>query len=65
MLKHLPGAGPDAKAGAPAIRHFLDLDEIDAATLRRIIDAAHAMKKAGKRTPQDSGPRASKTTSSS
>ncbi len=34
-----------------AIRHFLDLDEIDAKTLRRIIDAAHAMKKAGKRVP--------------
>jgi ornithine carbamoyltransferase len=34
-----------------AIRHFLDLDEIDAKTLRRIIDAAHAMKAAGKRVP--------------
>jgi ornithine carbamoyltransferase len=34
-----------------AIRHFLDLDEIDAKTLRRLIDAAHAMKKAGKRVP--------------
>jgi ornithine carbamoyltransferase len=34
-----------------AIRHFLDLDEIDAKALRRIIDAAHAMKKAGKRVP--------------
>ncbi|MGE0024708.1 MAG: ornithine carbamoyltransferase [Hyphomicrobium sp.] len=39
-------------AKATAIRHFLDLDEIDAKTLRRIIDAAHAMKKAGKRVPQ-------------
>ncbi|HEX2840925.1 ornithine carbamoyltransferase [Hyphomicrobium sp.] len=38
-------------AKAPAIRHFLDLDEIDGKTLRRIIDAAHAMKKAGKRVP--------------
>ena len=38
-------------AKAPAIRHFLDLDEIDAKTLRRIIDAAHAMKRAGKRVP--------------
>jgi ornithine carbamoyltransferase len=34
-----------------AIRHFLDLDEIDAKTLRRLIDAAHALKKAGKRPP--------------
>lgn len=38
-------------AKANAIRHFLDLDEIDAKTLRRIIDAAHAMKAAGKRVP--------------
>jgi ornithine carbamoyltransferase len=38
-------------AKAPAVRHFLDLDEIDAKTLRRIIDAAHAMKAAGKRVP--------------
>jgi ornithine carbamoyltransferase len=36
-------------AGAP--RHFLDIDGIDAATLRRIIDMGHAMKKAGKRVP--------------
>jgi ornithine carbamoyltransferase len=38
-------------AKANAIRHFLDLDEIDAKTLRRILDAAHAMKAAGKRVP--------------
>lgn len=35
----------------PAPRHFLDISEIDAKSLRRMIDAAHAMKKAGKRTP--------------
>jgi ornithine carbamoyltransferase len=34
-----------------APRHFLDLSELDAKTLRRIIDNAHAMKKAGKRVP--------------
>ncbi|HYD16351.1 MAG TPA: ornithine carbamoyltransferase, partial [Hyphomicrobium sp.] len=44
-------------AKAPAIRHFLDLDEIDAKTLRRIIDAAHAMKKAGKRVPSKLKPK--------
>jgi len=44
-------------AKATAIRHFLDLDEIDAKTLRRIIDAAHAMKKAGKRVPQKLKPK--------
>jgi ornithine carbamoyltransferase len=38
-------------AKAPAIRHFLDLDHLDGKTLRRIIDAAHAMKAAGKRVP--------------
>jgi ornithine carbamoyltransferase len=32
-------------------RHFLDIDCIDAGTLRRIIDMGHAMKKAGKRVP--------------
>ncbi|MCK9912556.1 hypothetical protein MXD81_25605, partial [Microbacteriaceae bacterium K1510] len=32
-------------------RHFLDLDALDAPTLRKIIDMAHAMKKAGKKTP--------------
>lgn len=32
-------------------RHFLDIADLDAKTLRRIIDAAHAMKKAGKRVP--------------
>lgn len=34
-----------------ATRHFLDISAIDAKTLRRIIDNAHAMKKAGKRVP--------------
>ncbi len=34
-----------------APRHFLDIDRIDAGTLRRIIDMGHAMKKAGKRVP--------------
>ena len=34
-----------------AIRHFLDLDKIDGKTLRAILDAAHAMKRAGRRTP--------------
>ena len=35
----------------PQPRHFLDLDALDAKTLRTIIDMAHAMKRAGKRTP--------------
>ena len=35
------------KSASP--RHFLDLDALDAKTLRRIVDMAHAMKKAGKR----------------
>jgi ornithine carbamoyltransferase len=34
-----------------APRHFLDLDKIEAGTLRRIVDMGHAMKKAGKRVP--------------
>ncbi|MBL8882294.1 MAG: ornithine carbamoyltransferase [Hyphomicrobium sp.] len=32
-------------------RHFLDISALDSKTLRRILDAAHAMKKAGKRVP--------------
>lgn len=34
-----------------ALRHFLDLDQLPATTLRRIIDNAHALKKAGRHTP--------------
>lgn len=40
----------------PLPRHFLDLDLIDAATLRRIIDAAHNMKRAGKCVPANLRP---------
>ena len=32
-------------------RHFVDISAIDAKALRRIIDTAHVMKKAGKRVP--------------
>ena len=32
-------------------RHFLDLDTIDGKLLRRLLDMAHAMKRAGKRVP--------------
>lgn len=38
-------------------RHFLDISDLDSKTLRRIIDAAHAMKKAGKRVPADLKPK--------
>jgi ornithine carbamoyltransferase len=37
-------------------RHFLDIDSIDAGTLRRIVDMGHAMKKAGKRVPAELRP---------
>ncbi|MEQ8824341.1 MAG: ornithine carbamoyltransferase [Filomicrobium sp.] len=37
-------------------RHFLDLDVIDSDSLRRIVDNAAAMKRAGKRVPQDLRP---------
>jgi ornithine carbamoyltransferase len=39
-----------------APRHFLDLDRIDARTLRRIVDMGHAMKRAGKRVPDELRP---------
>jgi ornithine carbamoyltransferase len=38
-------------------RHFIDLDALPASTLRRIVDAAHAMKKAGKRVPEHLRPK--------
>ncbi|MGE5266326.1 MAG: ornithine carbamoyltransferase [Deltaproteobacteria bacterium] len=38
-------------AKANAVRHFLDIDKLDAKTLRRIIDNAHDMKKAGRKVP--------------
>jgi ornithine carbamoyltransferase len=38
-------------------RHFLDISDLDSKTLRRIIDAAHAMKKAGKKVPADLRPK--------
>ncbi len=37
-------------------RHFLDIDRLDPKTLRRIIDNAHAMKRAGKKVPADLSP---------
>lgn len=33
------------------IRHFIDIHHLDRKVLRRILDNAHALKKAGKRTP--------------
>lgn len=41
---------------AQDIRHFLDLDQISSTDLRAIINAGHAMKKAGKKTPKELAP---------
>ena len=38
-------------------RHFLDIADLDAKTLRRIIDMAHAIKRAGKRVPAEFRPK--------
>lgn len=47
----------EPKAGATqALRHFLDISAIAASDLRAIIDAAHALKKAGRRTPENLRP---------
>ena len=46
-----PQGAPSKSPAASSVRHFLDLDSVDSKTLRRIIDAAHAMKAAGKRVP--------------
>ena len=47
----------DARIGLKPPRHFLDLDQIDARVLRRIVDMAHEMKKAGKRVPKHLRPK--------
>ena len=39
-----------------SVRNFIDIDALDAETLRRIVDAAHQMKRAGKRVPNDLRP---------
>ncbi len=39
-----------------APRHFLDIDRIDASTLRRIVDMGRAMKRAGKQVPAELRP---------
>ena len=49
LTRSPPKAG---RTRTKAVRHFLDLDQIPAASLRHIVDMAHAMKKAGKRTPK-------------
>jgi ornithine carbamoyltransferase len=54
VLKKVAGKG--AGAGAHSLRHFLDLDALEAKTLRRIVDMAHAMKRAGKRVPAELTP---------
>src|SRR5919106_6563702 len=38
-------------------RHFLGINALDAATPRNIVDAAHAMKRAGKRVPAELTPK--------
>ena len=42
---------PKSTAAKRATRHFLDLADLDAKTLRRIVDMAHAMKGAGRKVP--------------
>lgn len=46
----------DARIGLKPPRHFLDLHQIDARVLRRIVDMAHEMKQAGKRVPKSLRP---------
>jgi ornithine carbamoyltransferase len=48
---------PSAAATSATPRHFLDIADLDAGTLRGIIDAAHAMKRAGKRVPAQYRPK--------
>ncbi|MBS0234949.1 MAG: ornithine carbamoyltransferase [Proteobacteria bacterium] len=48
---------PQSMTSQTSPRHFLDIADLDSKTLRRIIDAAHAMKKAGKRVPKELRPK--------
>jgi ornithine carbamoyltransferase len=48
---------PTLMTAKQAPRHFLDIADLDSKTLRKIIDDAHAMKRAGKRVPQDLRPK--------
>jgi ornithine carbamoyltransferase len=52
VLKRSPKKG----AASGTLRHFLDIDAFDTKTLRRIVDMAHMMKKAGKRPPPELTP---------
>ncbi|MGD9806628.1 MAG: ornithine carbamoyltransferase [Hyphomicrobiaceae bacterium] len=46
-----------SRTSSKAVRHFLDLDQLSANELRRIVDMTHAMKKAGRRTPKELRPK--------
>ncbi|CCB63267.1 ornithine carbamoyltransferase [Hyphomicrobium sp. B1] len=48
---------PEFMTSKQSPRHFLDISDLDGKTLRKIIDAAHAMKKAGKRVPKELRPK--------
>lgn len=54
LTRSQPKAG---RARPKAVRHFLDLDQITSDDLRHIVDMAHAMKKAGRRTPKSLTPK--------
>ncbi len=56
MLTKSP-AKPARGRAKKSVRHFVDLDLIEPAELRRIVAMAHAMKKAGKRTPKEFRPK--------
>jgi ornithine carbamoyltransferase len=49
-------AARSAGGATASPRHFLDLDAFDGPTLRRIVDVAHAMKKAGRKVPSEFRP---------
>lgn len=54
LARSQPKAG---RGKAKALRHFIDLDLIEPPVLRHIVDMAHAMKRAGKRTPKSLRPK--------
>ena len=56
VQRRVEAAAAQSAAKSAAPRHFLDIDALDTGELRRIVDAAHAFKRNGKRPPGDLTP---------
>ncbi len=55
-MQHLMKSATAKPRQRADVRHFLDLSDLDAKVVRRLVDMAHAMKQAGRRPPPDLAP---------